>query len=397
MPENRNSRREIFFTYLRLGCVCFGGPAAHLGYFREEFVTRRKWLEEGDYAELIALCQSLPGPSSSQLGFAIGWWRGGFAGALLAWLGFTLPSALLMLTAAYGLFAMGPSHLDYLNGFLIAAVAVVAKAVLGMAPKLCPDLPRILLAVLGTVLALTVPGSFGQLSVVCLGLAAGILFLRKAPDDKPVRLQNKNPYSSLPSARFNRQITLPAVFFFAALLALATIQSPNQPGALFAMHYQAGALVFGGGHVVLPLLDHSIVANGLITETEFLAGYGAAQLLPGPLFAISAFTGTVASGYPLGGLVALLAIFLPGLLLVAALLPVWHLYRQNQWARAGLAGVNAVVVGLLLAALITPVWARGIQSWGDAGIAVLAFIALQYTKLPAWAVVTGCAVAGMLI
>jgi len=389
MPENGNCRREIFFTYLRLGCVCFGGPAAHLGYFREEFVTRRKWLDEGDYAELIALCQSLPGPSSSQLGFAIGWWRGGFAGALLAWLGFTLPSAVLMLAAAYGLFALGPGHLDYLDGFLIAAVAVVAKAVLGMAPKLCPDPPRVFLALLGTIMALMIPGGFGQLGVVCLGVAAGMLFLRKD--------QGETAQHSLPAARFDRKITLPAVLLFGSLLALASLQSPDQPGALFAMHYQAGALVFGGGHVVLPLLDDSIVANGLISETEFLAGYGAAQLLPGPLFAISAFTGTVGSGHGLGGCVALVAIFLPGLLLVAALLPTWRLYRRNKWAQAGLAGVNAVVVGLLLAALITPVWARGIQSWGDAGIALLAFIALQYSKLPAWAVVIGCAIAGLAL
>lgn len=380
--------REIFLIYLRLGCLSFGGPVAHIGYFREEFVNRRKWLGEADFAELIALCQSLPGPSSSQLGFAIGWLRGGPLGALLAWLGFTLPSALLMIAAAYGLLALGQDSLDHLDGLLIAAVAIVLHAVLGMARSLCPDLPRALLALLGTAIALALPGTLGQLLVVAFGLLTGLLFFR---------MQDGEACTHKLPILFNQKMTLPALVLFFALLAAALILPADQAGGLVAKHYQAGALVFGGGHVVLPLLDDSIVASGLIQEKDFLAGYGVAQVLPGPLFAISALTGTLGSGTWLGGFASLLAIFLPGLLLVAALLPVWNHYRENRWTRAGLHGVNATVVGLLLAAFIHPVWTKGIQDWSDLSLASIAFVGLLKFNWPVWAVVLGCGLAGLLI
>jgi chromate transporter len=389
MAETRGGQFSIFLTYLRLGCISFGGPVAHLGYYREEFVLRRKWLSESDYAGLIALCQSVPGPSSSQLGFCIGWLRGGFSGALAAWLGFTLPSAVLMVIAAYGLFALGGASLDYTHGLLVAAVAVVAKAILGMATSLCPDLARGLLAVVGASLVLLVPGSFSQLSVVGIGATAGLaLYLRKERV-QPAPTDMKPLGSPL--------VVLPVLIAFALLLIASTLIPINAPGALAAKHYQAGALVFGGGHVVLPLLNDSIVAPGLIAEQAFLAGYGIVQAMPGPLFTISAFTGTVASGNWFGGLGSLVAIFLPGMLLVSALMPIWHKYRNYAWARAALMGVNAAVVGLLVAAFITPVWSKGIQNWTDLALATVAFIALQRFKLPAWIVIIACGITGAWI
>lgn len=388
MTTEKESKWELFWIYLRLGCVSFGGPVAHMGYFRDEFVARRKWLSESDYAELIALCQSVPGPSSSQLGFGIGWFRGGFAGACLAWLGFTLPSAILMICAAYGLFALGAGSLAYVDGLLIAAVAVVANAVLGMARNLCLDLTRGLLALLGAAIALSLPGSIGQLTVVAMGAVFGIaLYWDQSEAASTAKL----------SSPVAHKVVVPTIALFFGLLAFASLMPAEWPGALFAKHYQSGALVFGGGHVVLPLLNESVVATGMLSEAEFLAGYGAAQAVPGPLFTISAFSGTVGSGSWLGGLAALLAIFLPGMLLVAALLPVWHRYRQNRWTRAGLTGVNAAVVGLLLAAFITPVWAKGIQQWSDLLIAVVAFAGLRKFKWPAWAIVLGCGLAGAVL
>jgi len=389
--QQKTNPLRLFLIYLRLGCISFGGPVAHVGYFREEFVTRRKWLSEADYAELIALCQSVPGPSSSQLNFSIGWVRSGFAGALLAWIGFTLPSAIIMITAAYGLSALGANSFAYVDGLLIAAVAVVAKAVLGMAKSLCPDAPRGLLALLCTAIALYLPGSVGQLSVVAIGAGFGLLMYR---DRMNVAASTEPSAIHFPGSR---KIVLPSLLLFFGLLALSSAMPADWPGSLYAKHYQSGALVFGGGHVVLPLLNESIVATGMLSEAQFLAGYGAAQALPGPLFTISAFTGTVASGSWLGGLLALLAIFMPGMLLVAALLPIWDRYRQNRWARAGLKGLNAAVVGLLLAALITPVWSEGIQRWSDLLIATVAFAGLQKFNWPTWAVVLGCGAIGAIL
>lgn len=388
MSTRQQSLWSLFLIYLRLGCISFGGPVAHLGFFKDVFVTRLKWLNEADYAELMALCQSVPGPSSSQLGFAIGWYRGGFYGALLAWLGFTLPSACLMVGAAYGLVAIGEAGSSVTHGLLIAAVGVVAKAVVNLGHKLCPDWPRRLIALACALTVLILPGALTQFGLILLGGVVGNALYRS-------HATTANPHQSPIQVR--QAIVIPALVVFSILMLAALAITAEMPGALYAMHYQAGALVFGGGHVVLPLLNDTIVVGGLISENDFLAGYSAAQALPGPLFTLSAFIGTIASNHWLGGIGALLAIFLPGMLLIAALLPTWSRFRTQQWARAGMIGANAVVVGLLLAALIDPVWSHGIQSWADLALACAAFIALYRFNLPAWAVVIVCGTCGWLL
>ena len=389
MAQKTGEAIHIFLTYLKLGCVSFGGPVAHLGYFREAFVVRRKWLSESEYAGFIALCQSVPGPSSSQLGFCIGWVRGGLLGAIAAWIGFTLPSAALMVAAAYGLVALGESALAYTHGLLAAAVAVVAKAILGMATSLCPDFPRSLLAIGAASMALLLPGSFSQLLAVAFGAAAGIALYR--------RHETAAPRTTDPPALGNPESFCPRCSCLRGCLAAATFIPSDAPVALLAKHYHAGALVFGGGHVVLPLLNESVVATGLVEEPTFLAGYGIAQALPGPLFTIAAFTGTAASGSWVGGLASLAAIFLPGMLLVAALMPVWRQYQRYATARAALTGANAAVVGLLIAAFVTPVWSEGVRSAADLLLAGAAFLALHKFKLPTWAVIIGCGVVGFLL
>jgi len=382
---------EIFLIYLRLGCLCFGGPIAHMGYFRDEFVNRRKWLDDASYAELLGLCQFVPGPSSSQLGFAIGWHRGGLSGACAAWLGFTLPSALIMIGFAYGLFALEDSIGALTHGLLIAAVAVVANATLGLGNKLCPDLPRMAIAVFAAALVLNLPGNLTPVGVIVVGALIG-QWLKPA-------MQVKNPVVTRSRYSIGKIFLFGALALYGLLLTLSLLMEPSTPGAMYALHYRAGALVFGGGHVVLPLLYDTIVAGGLVSEENFLAGYSAAQALPGPLFTLSAFLGTLGAGTTpaaVGGVLALVAIFLPGLLLLIGLLPFWGVIRQKQWAQAGLTGANAAVVGLLIAALIHPVWTHGIQTVTDLGIGFLAFFALYRYKLPAWLVVLSCGVAGYI-
>ncbi len=393
MTEHRDqpSLLEIFLIYLRLGCLSFGGPVAHMAYYREEFVNRRGWLDDTRYAELLGLCQFVPGPSSSQLGFAIGWHRAGLGGACAAWLGFTLPSALIMVGLAYGLFALG-SRIDApIHGLLIAAVAVVANATFGLGKKLCPDLPRLAIALLATVLVLNMPGSMTQVSVILLGALLGQWL--PVSGQAPAATNIKRPHST------TRPIIIGALLLYTVLLAVSFMLEPTAQGAMYALHYRAGALVFGGGHVVLPLLNDTVVAGGLISEANFLAGYSAAQAMPGPLFSLSAFLGTVGGGTSpaiMGGLFALVAIFLPGMLLLIGLLPFWDRIRPKQWAQAGLGGANAAVVGLLLAALIDPVWTHGIQTLKDLGIGLLAFFALYQFKTPAWLVVLSCGLLGYL-
>lgn len=376
---------------MRLGCISFGGPVAHLGYFKDEFVNRRQWLSDARYTELLGLCQFVPGPSSSQLGFAIGWHKGGFRGACLAWLGFTLPSALLMIGFAYGLFAIGDSASAFISGLLTAAVAVVANAVLSLGKKLCPDLPRILIAAVSTALMLLAPSSWMQIIVVLFGVGAGNLLFRKSASPST---------EHAPQMQVAPHIVYTALFAYTALLCISIlINSSSAYESIYAVHYQAGALVFGGGHVVLPLLENGLVPN-FLSEGYFLAGYSAAQALPGPLFTISSFLGT-ASGttqpYFLCGLGALVVIFLPGLLLLVGLLPYWNKLRERKWAKAGLVGANAAVVGLLLAALINPVWPHGIHTLADFAIGALAFIALYCFKARAWLVVLSCGIASTLI
>lgn len=378
--------------YLRLGCLSFGGPVAHFGYFKEEFVSCRKWLSAAHYTELLALCQFVPGPSSSQLGFAIALQRGGLWGACAAWLGFTLPSALIMIACAYGLSVGGDGALPLIHGLLIAAVAVVAKAVLDLGKKLCPDWPRIALAGVCAALSLSIPGAWIQMGVILLGVAIGNALFRNSSQDKP-ELHGAQQLVS-------KRTMYIALTSFCLLLAASLLVSPDASSAIYGMNYRAGAMVFGGGHVVLPLLYDSVVPSGLISESHFVAGYSAAQALPGPLFTLSAFLGTASqatSPHWIGGAIALLAIFLPGILLLIGLLPLWNRFRNKVWAQAGLIGANAAVVGLLLAALINPVWAHGVQRWTDVVLATGAFIALSRFKIPAWLVVLCCAACGYLI
>jgi chromate transporter len=339
----------IFLIYLRMGCLCFGGPIAHMSYFKHEFVDRRQWLNDAGYAELLGLCQFVPGPSSSQLGFAIAWHRGGLAGACVAWLGFTLPSALIMIGLSYGFFALEGQIEALTHGLLIATVAIVAKATLGLGNKLCPDLPRMAIAVSSAVLVLSWPGGLAQVGAIVLG---ALISQCLKPQATVVRELTSAPLRII-HAHTPRKIAFGALLASAFLLTASFCMDEN----IYALHYRAGALVFGGGHVVLPLLNDSIVTGGFVSEPNFLAAYSAAQALPGPLFTFSAFLGTLGAGTSpaaIGGLLALVAIFLPGMLLLIGLLPYWGIIRQKKWAQAGLSGANAAVVGLLLATLIHP-------------------------------------------
>jgi chromate transporter len=383
---------DIFLIYLRLGCLSFGGPVAHFGYYKEEFVTRRKWLTEAHYAELLALCQFVPGPSSSQLGFTIGWHRGGLLGGCAAWLGFTLPSACLMIAFAYGITAVDDHATPIIHGLLIAAVAVVAKAVLDLGKKLCPDLARASIAICCAIIVLCVSGSLIQIGVILLGVLLGNIFFRRSLQAKP-ELHGSQQLVSKP-------FMITALVSFCVLLTWSLFTSPEANSAIYAMNYRAGAMVFGGGHVMLPLLNDSVVPSGLVSESNFLAGYSAAQALPGPLFTLSAFLGTAShttSPQWIGGIIALIAIFLPGMLLLIGLLPLWNTFRNKIWAQAGLIGANAAVVGLLLAALINPVWTHGVQTWADTLLAATAFVGLYYLKTPAWLIVASCGACGYFV
>jgi chromate transporter len=384
---------EVLLVFLRLGCTSFGGPVAHIGYFRSEFVQRRRWLPEGSFADLVALCQFMPGPASSQLGMSIGLLRAGPLGMLAAWIGFTLPSALLMLAFAYGVEALGDvSNAAWLKGLKLVAVAVVAQAVWGMAQSLAPDRPRATVAVAAALLALAVPSSVGQIAAIVLGAIAGIALLPKPAltadaDHIPLGL------------KLHRGVAVVAIMlFFALLLFLPPIATTinNQALRLFDAFYRAGALVFGGGHVVLPLLQAAVVPTGWVTNDAFLAGYGAAQAMPGPLFTFSAYLGAVMIPPPngaVGALLCVVAIFAPSFLLVIGLIPFWDTLRRRQTMQAMLRGVNAAVVGVLLAALYTPVWTSGVHSPAGFGLALAAFLALTMWAMSPWIVV----VAGALI
>lgn len=384
---------EIFSAFLKLGCTSFGGPVAHLGYFRTEFVERRKWLSDHAYADLVALCQFLPGPASSQVGMALGLSRGGWAGMFLAWIGFTLPSALLMLAFAWGAAALDQTlGQGVLHGLKVVAVAVVAQAIWAMAQTLTPDRERASVAILAALLLLAAPGVISQMAVIGLGALFGLLRLEPKAGEAP------EPIAS-PVGRTGSLILL-AAFGLLLLLPLIVPGDGNPLFRLFEVFYRAGALVFGGGHVVLPLLEQALVPAGLITEDRFLAGYGAAQAVPGPLFTFSAFVGASVepAGYGIAGAsVALLAMFLPSFLLVPATLKFWGSLSAYAPARKALTGVNAAVVGLLLAALYDPVITSGITGPADAGLALLAFGLLMLWRAPPWAVVVFCAVAGGLL
>jgi chromate transporter len=378
---------EVLLIFLRLGCTSFGGPVAHIGYFRAEFVARRRWLPEDSFADLVALCQFMPGPASSQLGMSIGLLRAGPLGMLAAWVGFTLPSALLMLAFAYGVEALGDvSDAAWLKGLKLVAVAVVAQAVWGMAQSLAPDRPRATLAVAAALIALAVPSSVGQIGAIVLAAIAGLLVL-----PQPVA-RNTTDHAPLGVSLHRGIAACAIVLFFAFLLLLPMLAAivNSQALRLFGAFYRAGSLVFGGGHVVLPLLQAAVVPGGWVSNDTFLAGYGAAQAVPGPLFTFAAYLGAVMTRPPngvAGGLLALVAIFAPSFLLVAALIPFWDTLRRREHVQAMLRGVNAAVVGVLLAALYSPVWTAGVRTSAGFSLALAAFLALTLWTVPPWIVV----------
>lgn len=371
---------EVLRAFLKMGITAFGGPIAHLGYFRDEFVVRRRWLDEHAYADLVSLCQFLPGPASSQVGFSLGLLRAGWSGALAAWVGFTLPSALLLvLFATVAPQFAGPTGVAMLHGLQLAAVAIVAQAVWSMARTLCPDWPRAAIALGAMAVMLMANSPLAQVIVILAGGALGVVVRRWAVVVAPV--------GHLPSL-VTRRTGLTTLGLFIILLAglpLLRVLQPQGPLALLDAFYRSGALVFGGGHVVLPLLNDAVVEPGWVSNDTFLAGYGATQAVPGPLFTFAAYLGAVATPAPspaVGAIIGLLAIFLPGLLVLTGVLPFWQSLRSGRGARGVMAGVNAAVVGLLAAALWTPVWTSAVRSVSDGAIAAGGFLLLALSRAP---------------
>ncbi len=391
---HRGTPFEVFRVFLRLGVTSFGGPVAHLGYFRDEIVARRRWLSDAEYADVVALSQFLPGPASSQVGFALGLLRAGVGGALAAFLAFTLPSAVLLVAFASGaaLFG-GPVGEGVLAGLKIVAVAIVAQAVWGMARSLTPDRPRAAIAVVAAALALFLAGSAGQVAAIAIGAVAGLLLCRRpsGATPRPIRF----PVS--------RRVGVACLVLFATLLValpLAARATGSDVAALFDAFYRAGALVFGGGHVVLPLLQAEVVDSGWVSSDQFLAGYGAAQAVPGPLFTFAAYLGAVSGVGPggvVGALIALAAIFLPGFLLLVGVLPFWNGLRARPGAQAAMQGANAAVVGILAAALYQPVFTTAITGPGPFVLALACFVMLVAWRLQPWVVVAAGAAGGALL
>jgi chromate transporter len=386
-----NTWIQVFAAFLRLGLTSFGGPVAHLGYFRQDIVERRRWLDEKTYVDLVALCQFLPGPSSSQVGIGIGLYRAGVPGAIAAWAGFTLPSAIALVLFALGVERLGSAlEAGWLHGLKIAAVAVVAQAVWGMAGTMATGRPRATLAIAAAVIVLAVPTTLGQLGAIALGGAIGLWLLR---GDAPAATAG-------PIVRVGRSAgAVCLLVFFGLLIGLPIVAAewPGQGLALISAFYRAGSLVFGGGHVVLPLLQASVVPQGWVGNDLFLAGYGATQAVPGPLFTFAAYLGAVMGPSPngwAGAAIALAAIFAPSFLLVIGAMPYWEMLRGKPAAQAALRGVNAAVVGLLLAALYNPIWKSAVLTAQDFALAISAFLLLSIWKTPPWLVVVLCAVGG---
>lgn len=389
----KNAIAEVFGAFLLLGCTSFGGPVAHLGYFREAFVTRRGWLSATEYADIVALCQFLPGPASSQVGIAIGHLRAGYAGAVAAWVGFTAPSVLLLLIFAYGL-ALWPDLLGsgILRGLQIAALAVVAQAVWQMAVGQAPDRTRRLVMVVAAVAVLLMPSSVGQLATLGAAAIGGALFWRRAPVVEET--------DGAPAVGYHKPAVGFLGVFFLLLIVLPILAQTGGAWMVADKFYRTGSLVFGGGHVVLPLLQSELVDPGLIASDTFVGGYGAAQAVPGPLFSFAAYAGAMLRQPPnglAGALLALGAIYLPSFLLVLGALPVWRALRQNQRLRGALDIANAAVVGLLLAALYDPVFTSAVAGPQDLALAIAAFAALALLRLPPWLVVILCAAAGVAL
>ena len=392
-PAGEGTLFEVLAASTRLGLTSFGGPIAHLGYFRQDYVERRRWIDEARYADLVALCQFLPGPASSQVGMAIGIIRAGLLGGLVAWVGFTLPSAVALVVFAYGLQTLGLGDTGWLHGLKVVAVAVVAQAVWGMGRALAPDRARASLAIGAALAVLASRSAAVQVLVI---VAAGVLGWRLLPaaDTAPAAPRR---------APVGTGAALVALATFVVLLVGLPIARQLTPGhalAVFDSFYRAGSLVFGGGHVVLPLLQAEVVPPGWVTTEEFIAGYGAAQAVPGPLFTFAAYLGAVMHQPPngwLGATWALVAVFLPSYLLVVGALPFWETLRARASVQAALRGINAAVVGLLLAALYDPVWTSAIMGTADVGLALLAFGLLVFWRLPPWLVVLLSAAGGAVL
>jgi chromate transporter len=386
---------SLFLIFLRLGLTSFGGPMAHIGYFRAEFVTRRRWLSEHDFGDIVALCQFLPGPASSQVGIAVGLTRKGLAGAILAWAGFTLPSAALMIAFAYGVKFFDPAEIAlWLHGLLVVAVAVVAQAVWGMGRTFATGRSRAAIALLSAVAVLKFHAAWTPLAVLTLAALYGWRFL------PGVKTTTENVVIPVSWPRWVSHMALGLFLILLILLPFAADLSGSHAVALMDSFYRVGALVFGGGHVVLPMLGAEVLPQGWISDQDFITGYGAAQAVPGPLFTFAAFLGAAMTPQPngwLGGLIALIAIFLPSFLMVAAALPYWQSIRRRNGATAALSAVNAAVVGILLAALYDPVWTSAIHGPADFILALLGFAALQIWRAAPWAVVAATAVAARLI
>ena len=389
----RGSPGEVFGVFLKLGLTSFGGPVAHLGYFRDEFVLRRRWIDEAGYADLVALCQFLPGPASSQVGFALGILRGGgLLGGLAAWSAFSLPSALILVAVALGAAILtGPVLEALLHGLKLVAVVVVAQAVWGMAKSLTPDRPRVAIALSTVAIVTFTGGSWGQIGAIVAGALAGFRLCRAGEASSPA---GRLPASVTPRAGIVALILFGVTFLVVPVLAALT---GSQALELFDAFYRSGALVFGGGHVVLPLLQGEVVPPGWVTSEAFLAGYGLTQAVPGPLFTFAAYLGAVMGPAPNGvggAAIALVAVFLPGLLLVYGALPFWEGLRGRPPAQAAMRGANAAVVGLLGAALYSPVWTSAVLSRADFAVALAGFLMLVVWKAPPWLAVLSLAIAG---
>ena len=388
----RGSPGEVFAAFLKLGLTSFGGPIAHLGYFREELVNRRKWLSDHAYADLVALCQFLPGPASSQVGFALGLMRAGWMGALAAFTAFTLPSALVLLVFAITAASIaGPIGTGALHGLKIVAVAIVAQAVWGMAKTLCPDKERAAIAVGAVAMLAFLPGAMGMVGAIIVGAALGLALGRGT--GAPI-----GGHITMPVTRGIAGAALLA--FVGLLVLLPLLAGQGQTLAVFDSFYRAGALVFGGGHVVLPLLEAEVVQPGWVTPDAFLAGYGAAQAVPGPLFTFAAYLGTVLGPEPngvVGSVIALLAVFLPGFLILIGVLPYWDQFRSMARAKSLMQGANAAVVGILGAALYSPLFTSAIGDMRDFTLALACFVLLMAWKMPPWGVVIMAALGGIAL
>jgi chromate transporter len=393
--QRKGSPLEVLLVFLRLGVTCFGGPIAHIGYFRDEFVVRRRWIDEQAYADLVGLCQFLPGPASSQVGFSIGLMRAGYRGGLAAWTGFTLPSAVALVLFAYSAGELGgPIGIGLLHGLKLVAVAIVAQAVWGMARTLCPDRERASIAVAAALIILLSGSSISQIAAILLGGIAGLWLCRAGPPT------TTTGHVSVPVSRAVGLAALAAFFLLLAGLPVLRGLTNSQGIALFEAFYRSGALVFGGGHVVLPLLREAFVTPGWVSDDAFLAGYGAAQAVPGPLFTFAAYLGAVVRASPHGlpgAALGLIGIFLPGVLILMGTLPFWENFRKRAGAQAVMRGVNAAVVGLLGAALYNPVWTSSVKTPGDFGIALVGFVLLTVWRAPPLVVVIVSALGGIAL